>query len=64
MSRPWRANAPRGTLADAEAVGEEDQVAFATFGGLGGVDVMVEADAGIGGDIGMPPGGEVIALAT
>jgi len=25
---------------------------------------MVEADAGIGGDIGMPPGGEVIAVAT
>ena len=50
------------TLADAEAVGEEDQVTFPAFGRLGGVDVMVEADTGIGGDIGMPPGGEVIAV--
>ena len=51
-------------LADAEAVGEEDQVAFATFGRLGGADIMVDADTGIGRDVGMPPGGEVIAVAT
>jgi hypothetical protein len=43
------------TLADAEAVGEKDQVAFAAFGSLGGMDVMGDADAGIGGDVGMPP---------
>ena len=51
-------------LADAEAVGEEDQIAFPAFGRLGGMDVMVEPDTGIGGDVGMPPGGEVIAVAA
>src|SRR4030095_7564623 len=50
------------TLADAEAVGEEDQVAFPAFGRLGGTDIVVDADTGIGGDVGMPPGREVIAV--
>src|SRR5262245_61498219 len=43
-------------------VGSRGDIRGAAFGHLSGADIMVNTDASIDGDIGMPLGGEVIAV--
>jgi hypothetical protein len=51
-------------LANADAVGEEDEIALAALGRLGAAGVVLEPQRAVGGHVGMTPGGGMVAEAA